>query len=240
MELTSLTWTDVEEYLGKCRTVILPLGAVEQHGPALPLGTDAIIAEALAREIGTRTGRLVGPVLSPGLSLTPHMNFAGSISLHAGTFTAVVMEVVGSLHHHGFRNFLLVNGHGGNDGCIQNAMVESRYRLDDLKCRTANWWRLPAVEAKAMAELGRPVGHGCAMEASLVWHIDAGLVRPDRFGREMRNRAFLVSNNLAGEYTTRTGLMDADQAGASPELGREVFELAVEAYAGLLAEMEES
>lgn len=71
MELKRKTWMQVREYLEQCDSIIIPLGAVEQHGPGLPLGTDAIIAESLAAETGRRLDRMVGPVISPGMSLYP-------------------------------------------------------------------------------------------------------------------------------------------------------------------------
>ena len=239
MELEHLPWTDVRDYLARCRTIIVPLGSYEQHGPGLPLGTDAIIAQALAREAGAKSDRLVAPVLAPGVSLIPHMLFPGTISLRTETFTRQVFEVLKSLHHHGFRNFLLVNGHGGNDAPITNALVEARYELDDIKVHSANWWRMEDVAALIREELGRPVGHGCGAEASLVWHIRPDLIDPGRFASDFKGRSFLVSNNLSPRYFTQNGIMNGDQRQASPELGRKLFQMAVENYRGLLQELED-
>jgi creatinine amidohydrolase len=230
MELIEMSYTDVKAYLAKSTTVIIPLGAVEQHGPALPLGADAIIAEALARELGRRTDRLTAPLLSPGLSLAPHMNFPGTISFMPDTFTHMVRDFITTLHHHGLRNFLLINGHGGNDGCIKNALSELRFRLPGLKCSAANWWDIPAIDERARTLTGRPVGHADWAEASLVLHICPALVKRGRFTREFSAHSFEVSNDLAPEFLTRTGLMNADQGPANADLGAELFEMALNFY----------
>ncbi len=239
MQLKHLTWTDVADYLEKCKTIIVPLGSVEQHGPSLPLGTDMIAAEAMAIEVGRRVNRLVGPVLSPGVSLIPHMNFSGTVSFMPRTYTKMIREYLETLYQHGFRDFLLINGHGGNDGSIKNALIELRYRLEGLKFGLANWWNLPDIAEKTQAVVGHGTGHACAIEASLIWHIDEQLVKKDRFTKEYKDYPFQVSNDLAEKYLTQSGLINADQTKASKELGREIFEMAVENYLKLLQAMEE-
>lgn len=238
MKLQEMSWTDVRSYLEKNRTIIIPLGAVEQHGAALPLGTDVIIAEGLAEEVGRRTNRLVGPALSPGISLTPHMNFPGTISFMPETYTRMIAEYITCLHHHGFRTFMMINGHGGNDGAIKNAQTEVRYKLDDIKIWHNNWWHIKEVIEKSIQLVGRSEGHGGAQETSLVWHLAQELVHPDRFARDMDMSPFLVSNNLVEKYHTKTGLMNADQSQASRELGRIVFENVVAKYVDMINEME--
>ncbi len=115
--LPHLTWPEVREHLAKSTTVILPFGALEQHGPALPLGTDTFGVIAVARAAARETGALVAPVLFPGLS-AHHMGFPGTITLTEDTFSRVVMEAASSLARHGFRRILLSNGHGGNEATL--------------------------------------------------------------------------------------------------------------------------
>lgn len=240
MELVNLTWTEVEKYLEKHQTIIVPLGAVEQHGPAMPLGTDTMIGQALAVEVGRRSGRLVSPPLSPGISLTPHMEFKGTISFMPDTFTGMIRDFVESLYHHGFRTFLLINGHGGNTPAVKNAMVQLRYRLADIRYDFGEWWNLEKIRARSIEEVGHPVGHACTAETSLILFLNQSLVKTDSLTKEYRKRQFYVSNNLSSNYVTSTGLMDADQTKASGELGREFFELAVASYLELLAELEKA
>ncbi len=123
MLLEHATWPEVEAYLGGSQAVILPIGATEQHGPCGLIGTDAICAEVVARAVGERTGALVAPTLSIGMSLH-HMAFTGSMSLRPTTLIAVVRDQVLSLARHGFSRFLYVNGHGGNIATLEAAFPE--------------------------------------------------------------------------------------------------------------------
>lgn len=239
MLLVEQTWPDVAAYLEKSRTVVIPLGSVEQHGHALPLGTDAYIAEAMAREVGRRAGRLVAPTLAPGMSLNVHPEFPGTLSCMPDTFTAVIRDCVASLHRHGFRAFLLVNGHGGNEGCIQNAMAESAYRLPGMKYAWANWWRMPEIN-KREAELGLgSCGHGGGSEAALLMHVKPALARPELFRTDMKGARFKTSGDLVRSLVTETGIIDARQEKATAEVGAELFELAVTHLLGLLRDMED-
>jgi creatinine amidohydrolase len=115
--LPHLTWPEVRERLRTSTTAIVPFGALEQHGPALPLGTDTLGAVAVARAAAREVGALVVPVLFPGLS-SHHMGFPGTITLSEETFSRVVMETAASLAHHGVRRIVLSNGHGGNEATL--------------------------------------------------------------------------------------------------------------------------
>ncbi len=100
--------------------VLLPVAAVEQHGPHLPLATDRMIAEFFAAELNARLGNrvLVLPTIAVGCS-EHHMEFAGSLTLSHETFLAACKEYLHSAWRHGFRNFLVLNAHGGNQGICQ-------------------------------------------------------------------------------------------------------------------------
>src|SRR5262245_60882672 len=95
--------------------VVLPVAAVEQHGPHLPLATDRMIGEYFAERLNARLGSsvLILPTVAVGCS-DHHMNFSGSLTLRHETFLSVCHEYLASAHSHGFRNFMVLNSHGGN------------------------------------------------------------------------------------------------------------------------------
>lgn len=134
MDLLKSTWPEVESYLETSQTILIPIGSTEQHGPSGMIGTDCMIAEAIAKEVANRTNLMCAPVLSIGMA-THHMAFAGTISLHPDTLTLVIRDVVLSLAKHGFNEFTFINGHGGNGPVLQKT-------FDDLpqKCRFYNWY----------------------------------------------------------------------------------------------------
>jgi creatinine amidohydrolase len=111
--LPHMTVPEVEEFLKKSDIVIIPLGAMEQHGLHLPMGTDFINGVERCKLIAQERDILVAPVLMAGQS-PYHMGFAGTITLSAETILQVHLEAVESLIQHGFRRFVIMNAHGGN------------------------------------------------------------------------------------------------------------------------------
>jgi len=111
--LPHMTRPEVEDLLTRTDMVIIPVGAIEQHGLHLPMGTDFLNGVERAKLIAQRTDVLVAPVLMPGLS-PYHMGFAGTITLPAELIQEVYLEAARSLMKHGFKRFLLLNSHGGN------------------------------------------------------------------------------------------------------------------------------
>lgn len=111
--LPHMTWPEVEDLLKRSDLVIIPVAALEQHGLHGPIGTDFLNSVEEAKLIAQRTDVLVAPILMPGNS-PYHMGFPGTITLSAETIERVYFEAVQSLIQHGFKRFLLLNGHGGN------------------------------------------------------------------------------------------------------------------------------
>src|SRR5207302_2428377 len=104
----ALTWPQVRSEIEAGRdTVVLALGATEQHGYHLPLATDALLGDHLARALADRLDAFLGPTLRVGCS-EHHLGFAGTMSLSEDTFHAVVGDLVRSLSKGGFRRIVLV------------------------------------------------------------------------------------------------------------------------------------
>jgi creatinine amidohydrolase len=147
MRLDELNWMDVETYLKQDDRIILVLGACEQHG-YLSLLTDVKIPMALADAASQRSGVLVAPPLNFGVS--PYfLKYPGTISLRLSTFLDAVEDMVRSLYGHGFRRFLVLNGHGGNDPA-RGRLTEIANDLADIKITWYAWWTSHSVEAAAM------------------------------------------------------------------------------------------
>jgi creatinine amidohydrolase len=126
--LPHMTWPEVQDLLSRTDMVIFPVASIEQHGPQLPLGTDYLAAVEQCKLIAQQTDVLVAPILLPGLS-PYHMEFPGTIALSSDTIQRVYFEAAQSLIHHGFRRFLILNGHTGNQHI-------SRYLADRLNQET--------------------------------------------------------------------------------------------------------
>ena len=104
------SWKEIEEYLRGEKTVIIPIGSTEQHGPGLPLGLDSYVAISLAEDVAKQTGTLLTPPIWFGDS-PHHMAFPGTISIRTETLSEYIKDVIRSLVKHGFKNILIINGH---------------------------------------------------------------------------------------------------------------------------------
>jgi len=112
--LPHMTRPEVEALLTRSDMVIFPVGSVEQHGTHLPMGTDYLNGEERAKLIAQRADVLVAPILLPGQS-PYHMEFAGTVTLPSTLIQEVYVEAARSLLRHGFKRFLVLNAHGGNN-----------------------------------------------------------------------------------------------------------------------------
>jgi creatinine amidohydrolase/Fe(II)-dependent formamide hydrolase-like protein len=116
-----LTWIDVQEFLKRHKTIIIPVGSCEQHGPHLPLDTDAYDAFWLSMRAAEKAKcALVAPPIYYGVSLH-HMDFPGTITLSPQTLEQMAYEIGLSLTEHGFTRILFENGHGGNIAALEAA-----------------------------------------------------------------------------------------------------------------------
>lgn len=154
-------------------TAVLPLAAIEQHGDHLPVVTDTAIADELARRVEAAMPEELAmlPTLWCGSS-HHHMGFPGTISLRSETYVNVLMDLVESLLHTGFKRVFLLNCHGGN----QTPFAEALYRLN-LKYRgenepwiaAASYWNLAATELAAQTFMETPkLSHACEYETSMM------------------------------------------------------------------------
>ena len=126
--LPHMTWPEVQDLLSRTDMVIIPVASIEEHGPQLPIGTDYLAGQERAKLIAQKTDVLVAPILLPGIS-PYHMEFPGTITLSHDTVQRVYFEAAQSLIRHGFRRFLILNSHGGNQ-------VVSRYVADRINQET--------------------------------------------------------------------------------------------------------
>ena len=159
--------------------VVIPVGAFEQHGAGLPLATDQIRAEALAEAVAEALpGKVViGPGVPVGVS-PHHQAFAGTVSLRPALFAAVVREYVESLAAHGWRRFLVITGHGGNNATLGTLAQELLRDRPDLELAWTPVTTL-AKDAVATMELSPVSGHSGEAETAQMLHVAPHLVRHD-------------------------------------------------------------
>jgi creatinine amidohydrolase len=159
--LQDMAWPQVQEHLADGRnTVVVALGATEQHGPHLPLATDTLLGDELAGRIAERLDALVAPTLSIGCS-SHHAAFPGTLSFTTGTFAVVVGEIVDSLVRAGFQRVILLPSHGGNFAPLGDAIGPIRKRTTTARIEAlTDLSALLTVPALGEAEFGITLAEG--------------------------------------------------------------------------------
>jgi creatinine amidohydrolase len=161
----------------KKATVILALGATENHGPHLPFGADTIFTDVLAREVAKRVKDVILlPPIWYGESLD-HVRFPMTITLSPQTLENTIFEVLDSVASHGVKRVLLINGHDGNRSPIASAV--KRLREKHPETAVANYeWPLSVYDhlEKGFFEKWGGHGHAGESETSIFLHIRPDLV----------------------------------------------------------------
>lgn len=179
-----LTWPEINDAIELGKVCILPCGAVEQHGPHLPLDVDLVCPNGVAHGAGriAPESMLVLPIIAYGY--TGHvMDFPGTINSDFEHFMRHVLDVTRSLAYHGFKKIILLNGHGSNMPNLD--LVARRTNLEtDAECILAAWWNLLRVDPDFLPnwrESKFPGGcaHACELETSMYLYLDETNVRKD-------------------------------------------------------------
>jgi len=244
--LEEMTWPEVERAIADSRTtVVVAVGAVEQHGPHLPLLVDAVRGDRLAIEVARRLeGALVAPTIRVGCS-EHHMGFAGTISLRRNTLEAICLDYAVSLARHGFTRICFVPSHGGNFEPLAEMLPDLRAAVApscDVDAYTdllgfMELWR--AAVAEHHPDLVERVGgHADLAETSEMLDLRPDLVRSDRaerghvqtFDRDLMDRIFRDGFRAV----TPNGIL-GDARGASREIGASCIARAAE---GIVAALE--
>ena len=219
-----LTWPEARDAAAKLNAVIIPVGAIEQHGPHLPLAVDTLIGEAAALGVSALTGVPTVPPISYGVSGS-HGDFGGTIALRPETMMAVVEDIIDSLYERGIRQFILLNGHIWNNGALDVSAEKLRVRHRDARVRALGYVTMyPGPEVDGHVRYGRDLMHANYFETSVMLHLHSHLVRMDRATSHRDVDSFW---DYRMDQVSETGVWGRDVADANAEHGRAEFERCV-------------
>lgn len=171
--LQEQSWQQVEAYLKNDRRIMLPVGSTEQHGCFAPLGTDTLAAVAVAEDASARTGVLTAPPMWFGWS-PHHLVKPGTISIRAEVLIELLFDAMASLAHHGFDQFVLINGHRiVNISWMQIAAERAKRELQVAVVLFDLAYMSKEISPKL--NFG-PIGHGEEIEISHMLHCHPDLV----------------------------------------------------------------
>lgn len=160
--------------------LVLPVGATEQHGPHLPLGTDLLIVEHIAREAASRARDTCDVIVAPTLpfgSSHHHLPFGGTVSMSTERYYGALHDMAESLITDGFRRIFILNGHGGNHEIVQ--LVARDLALGHpVNLAAASYWDLARDEVSdcTAAPRGHFPGHAGDFETSVLLALRPDLV----------------------------------------------------------------
>lgn len=242
VNLASLTWPEAEA-LGKQGRVLglIPLGALEQHGPHLPLATDSLIAEVLARQVAERIEApvVVVPVLRGGLS-THHVAFPGTVTISETAFREVILAYVEGLERIGVHEVAVFSAHGGNFRFIGGLAewVSPQVKLvayDDLERYLEVMF---AGAARVGLEPPKTDAHAGGLETSQALHAFPELVRDFQgvAGYTAAEKGWLEKIFVEGIRPVSSSGVLGDPAGASAAAGAAVFDALADELARWIGE----
>jgi creatinine amidohydrolase len=198
-----MTWPEVNEAVEARRVVVIPVGAIEQHGPHLPIDTDNLVVERVADEAARRASDVIlcAPIIHYGFN-EHNMDFPGTISIDIETLTEFAVQVGQSFARQGFRRIVYLNGHGSNSP-VYNLVARRVTNMGDALAASIDWWMLAWPTVKEVCE-GFPesVDHACEWETSVYQHlrpelVDATAIR-DEVALEKGGPSWLYPNVAGG------------------------------------------
>ena len=177
-DMSGLNWMEFRELVpARIATVLLPTGTMEAHGVANN-GADITAPVDLARAMAPQLDALVAPVIPYGMTGSLD-GYAGTFAISEAAYRAYAGDVISGLARQGFRNIVIVNGHGGAQTAVLNDLAETIGRRDRVRTLVVNWWSYCSdVTLKIFGEDG---GHAGWNETAMIQAIDPALVHPERY-----------------------------------------------------------
>jgi creatinine amidohydrolase len=211
--------------------VVLPIGAIDGHGPHLPMSSDTIISTYLAHQLEHHVDALVLPAIPYGLKTDPPASggeFPGVTNLRASTLTNVVLDILRASYRHGARRFLILDSHMANLGAVREAIHLFVEDAPAARVMSLMWWDVTSEDTRN--EIARETGvgrhedhHAAMVETSLVMHIAPNLVRDDLLADDsISRRATYLILPVPESLKTKTGVVYRASK-ASPVIGERLL-----------------
>jgi creatinine amidohydrolase len=241
MQLQDLHADKVRGLIERCQAAILPIGAVEAHGPHLPLGTDNVLAERLSRKLAERTDSLVLPTLPYG-QVWSLQTFSGSINVSNESLIAILYDIGESLFRQGFRIFAMVNGHLGNAVALKEA-ARKLYR--DYPALKVFYFFYPGVKEVTAQVMESPAAHSsyfhaCEVETSYMLYLAEEKVDMSKAVTENPNIPLEADCTPTPWETFTSTAVLGDAKSATREKGQKIIETALTNMARMIEDAKRS
>ncbi len=207
-EMDRINWMEFREVVpSKITTVLLPVGTLEPHG-VINNGADNTAPTAIARSIALRTNALIAPTLPYGITGSMEA-YPGAFQITESAYRPFVKQILEGLAKNGFRNIIILNGHGGGQTAVLQSVAAEVSSEKRVRTLVINWWSFASDETKEV--FGEDGGHAGWNETAFIQAIDPTLVHPDRYNDNLATAYPATGTWAAVPFPSSIGLYQKGQ-----------------------------
>ena len=207
-EIERINWMEFKETVpSKSDTVLLPTGTLEPHG-VINNGADNTAPTAMARTIARRTNAMIAPTLPYGITGSMEA-YPGAFQITEAAYRPFVKQILEGLAKNGFRNIIILNGHGGGQTAVLQSVAAEVATERKVRTLVINWWSFASDETKAV--FGEDGGHAGLNETAFIQAIDPTLVHQERYKDELATAYPAAGTWSAVPFPSSIGLYQKGQ-----------------------------
>jgi creatinine amidohydrolase len=207
-EMDRINWMEFREVVpSKITTVLLPTGTLEPHG-VVNNGADNTAPHAMAMKIAPRVNALVAPTLAYGITGSM-ADYPGAFQITESAYRPFVKQILEGLAKNGFRNIVVLNGHGGPQTAVLTSVAAEVAAERHVRTLVVNWWSFASDVTKEV--FGEDGGHAGLNETAFIQAIDPSLVHPERYSPEMATAYPAPGTWAAAPFPSSIGLYQPGQ-----------------------------
>jgi creatinine amidohydrolase len=207
-ELDRINWMEFKEVVpARVQTVLLPTGTLEPHG-VINNGADNTAPAAIARRIAPRVNAMIAPTLPYGITGSLEA-YPGAFQISESAYRPFVKQLLEGLAKNGFRNIIILNGHGGPQTAVLNAVAAEVAAERRVRTLVVNWWSFASDVTKEV--FGEDGGHAGLNETAFIQAIDPTLVHPERYRADLATAYPAPGTWSAAPFPSSIGLYQPGQ-----------------------------
>ena len=207
-EMDRINWMEFRDAVpSKIQTVLLSTGTLEPHG-VINNGADNTAPTAMAQTIARRVNAMIAPTLPYGITGSLEA-YPGAFQITEAAYRPFVKQILEGLAKNGFRNIIILNGHGGGQTAVLNSVGAEVSTEKKVKTLVINWWSFASDETKEV--FGEDGGHAGLNETAFIQAIDPALVHPEKYTSDMATAYPLAGTWSATPFPSSIGLYQKGQ-----------------------------
>jgi creatinine amidohydrolase len=235
-EMERINWMEFREVVpGRIQTVLLPTGTLEPHG-VINNGADNTAPMAIAQRIARRVNAMIAPTVPYGMTGSLEA-YPGAFQITEAAYRPFIKQVLEGLARNGFRNIIILNGHGGPQTAVLNAVAAEVSAERRVRTLVINWWSFASDVTKQV--FGEDGGHAGLNETAFIQAIDPKLVQQKRYRDDLATAYPAPGTWSAAPFPSSIGLYQPGQGYPrfDQKKANEYFDKVTDKVAGLIGEV---